>query len=324
MASAEDDIQSRYSAGTTRYKSKHLMSTESTRIQTSTENECQPFFIHIPSLDQSSKTDLVRLGMLKEENGEISPIIQLLREKHVKYANRPYTLPLPGSYISLDSSKPWIIYWTLHSLDLLDALPEEEDLCKIVSSLEACFVTVQCNEKEGGGFGGSNGQIPHCATTYAAVNALSIIAGCSYSKVSSMAIELLESKRKLLYNWYISLREERIEDGTLKCGYRMHHNGEVDVRATYCAFSVCRLLNILNADLIKGAMEHVVDCQTYEGGFGGEPFTEAHGGYTFCAMAALMIIVGYRKDLNVLSDCGVDVDALRDWIVYRQMGYEGE
>jgi prenyltransferase beta subunit len=31
-------------------------------------------------------------------------------------------------------------------------------------------------------------------------------------------------------------------------------------------------------------------CQTYEGGFGGLPDNEAHGGYTFCAVAALHLL----------------------------------
>jgi len=31
-------------------------------------------------------------------------------------------------------------------------------------------------------------------------------------------------------------------------------------------------------------------CQTYEGGFGGIPGMEAHGGYAFCALAALVLI----------------------------------
>lgn len=31
-------------------------------------------------------------------------------------------------------------------------------------------------------------------------------------------------------------------------------------------------------------------CQTYEGGFGAEPGNEAHGGYTFCALACLVIL----------------------------------
>lgn len=37
-------------------------------------------------------------------------------------------------------------------------------------------------------------------------------------------------------------------------------------------------------------------CQTYEGGFGGTPGSEAHGGYTFCAVAGLAI-------LNRLHEC---------------------
>lgn len=31
-------------------------------------------------------------------------------------------------------------------------------------------------------------------------------------------------------------------------------------------------------------------CQTYEGGFGGVPNAEAHGGYTFCAVATLHLL----------------------------------
>ena len=34
-------------------------------------------------------------------------------------------------------------------------------------------------------------------------------------------------------------------------------------------------------------------CQTYEGGFGAYPGCEAHGGYTFCAFAALCILKRY-------------------------------
>ena len=40
---------------------------------------------------------------------------------------------------------------------------------------------------------------------------------------------------------------------------------------------------------------YIASCQTYEGGFGGEPGNEAHGGYTFCGLAALVLIE--RTDL---------------------------
>lgn len=36
--------------------------------------------------------------------------------------------------------------------------------------------------------------------------------------------------------------------------------------------------------------KRVLQLQTYEGGLGGEPGNEAHGGYTFCGLAALMLV----------------------------------
>jgi hypothetical protein len=53
-----------------------------------------------------------------------------------------------------------------------------------------------------------------------------------------------------------------------------------------------------------------VRCQTYEGGIGGEPGNEAHGGYTFCAVAA-MVLLG---ELHLL-----DTRSLRRWVLMRQV-----
>ena len=50
--------------------------------------------------------------------------------------------------------------------------------------------------------------------------------------------------------------------------------------------------------------------QTYEGGLGGEPGNEAHGGYTFCGLAALML-VGRASVL--------DLPSLLRWAVHRQV-----
>ena len=50
--------------------------------------------------------------------------------------------------------------------------------------------------------------------------------------------------------------------------------------------------------------------QTYEGGLGGEPGNEAHGGYTFCGLAALML-VGRASVL--------DLPSLLHWAVHRQV-----
>ena len=50
--------------------------------------------------------------------------------------------------------------------------------------------------------------------------------------------------------------------------------------------------------------------QTYEGGIGGEPGNEAHGGYTFCGLAALMLIdqaqvLDLRRLLHWAARCQV-------------------
>jgi protein farnesyltransferase subunit beta len=60
----------------------------------------------------------------------------------------------------------------------------------------------------------------------------------------------------------------------------------------------------------------VVACQTYEGGFSAEPHHggEAHGGYTFCAVATLVLLGKVHL---------IDVEALRGWLARRHCSFEG-
>lgn len=45
----------------------------------------------------------------------------------------------------------------------------------------------------------------------------------------------------------------------------------------------------------------ILSCQTYEGGFSGCPGMEAHGGYAFCGLAALVILnKGHMIDQQAL------------------------
>lgn len=60
--------------------------------------------------------------------------------------------------------------------------------------------------------------------------------------------------------------------------------------------------------------DYVLSCQSYEGGFGGEPGSEAHGGYVFCALATLVILHKTK---------GIDLDNLERWLCRRQMSVEG-
>lgn len=77
--------------------------------------------------------------------------------------------------------------------------------------------------------------------------------------------------------------------------------GESDIRAVYCAVVVAKILDIQAPNLFERSIEWIVRCQTYEGGFGGNPGQEAHGGYSFCAAAALYLLKGLSAcDLKAL------------------------
>jgi protein farnesyltransferase subunit beta len=74
-------------------------------------------------------------------------------------------------------------------------------------------------------------------------------------------------------------------------GMRMHAGGEVDVRGCYCALAAARMVSLDTGEIADACAlgAFVARCQSHEGGLGGEPGNEAHGGYAFCGLAALAL-----------------------------------
>jgi len=216
--------------------------------------------------------------------------LHLFREQHVKYLHSGLGHLSPG-FICLDASRTWIIYWIFQSLDLLDEIP--------TSLIPRAIDTIRRCQNPTGGFGGGPQQISHSATTYASVLALLIIG-------SEEAYEVIN--RNTLYQWILTLKDPQ------SGGFRMHEDGEIDVRASYTVLSIAKLLNMLTPELIEGTADYILRCQSFEGGFGGEPGNEAHGGYSFCAFAALYI-------LGKVDQC--DVIGFEKWLAFRQVKIEG-
>lgn len=224
--------------------------------------------------------------LLEVEDG----LPELTRKSHIPFLFKGLQ-HLSESYTSLDASRPWLCYWILHSLELL-AVPLADELAStVVTFLSHC-------QNEDGGYGGGPGQWSHLAPTYAAVNALCIIG----TEESFNSIN-----RKALQSFLLRMRSH---DG----GFRMHDDGEIDIRGAYCAASVARLVNIATEEMFDLTPEWIVACQTYEGGFGGCPGMEAHGGYSFCGLAALVLLG--KEHL-------CDIPALLRWTASRQMSFEG-
>lgn len=95
--------------------------------------------------------------------------------------------------------------------------------------------------------------------------------------------EIIEKEK--IYKWLLSLKNKN-----RKGSFLMHKEGEVDLRAVYIVITIGSILNLLTEELIEGVGEYITDCQTYEGGIGSDINREAHGGYTYCGVAALAII----------------------------------
>jgi protein farnesyltransferase subunit beta len=215
-----------------------------------------------------------------------------LNSKHIKYLLSGLLKPLPKSFVGLDASGPWVMYWILHSMELLSV--PLSDMIRY-----AAMERLLSFQSSTGGFGGGVRQEPHLATTYASVHALAILG------IEDGFKRILT---KELYNWILSLKQS---DGS----FIMHRDGEVDIRASYCVLSVASLLGILT-DELSNDMEHFIkSCQTYEGGLSGLPMNEAHGGYTYCGVAALILL---KKSLN-----DIDLKSLIYWTTSRQMELEG-
>ena len=272
-----------------------LVYTDTSELQETTEGECSPFFVDLTTLSQNSLDHLRDTGLLparkattssdaaastdNNSNNNDNLGVCLLRDKHYSYLSRvflPSEQPLGRNLVSLDASRPWMMYWTLHGCDLLMTennnsnnnnnnnnnntaadtgmnllcqTAGDNSLCAVVSTLEACWQTMESialpqhmglTDEEisllepatngyyrGGGFGGGPKQMAHAATSYAAVLALCIVATSSSGAVSSqMAWDLLERIRKPMYAWLLSLQQSH-------GGFRMHHDGEIDVRGRF-------------------------------------------------------------------------------------------
>uniref|UniRef100_A0A8K9XMB3 Farnesyltransferase, CAAX box, subunit beta n=1 Tax=Oncorhynchus mykiss TaxID=8022 RepID=A0A8K9XMB3_ONCMY len=184
----------------------------------------------------------------------------------------------------LDASRPWLCYWILHSLELL-----EEPVPTSIASERA--VGGGASETGSGGRGVGDGQWG------AGRRRRAVGGGCS----SSRCDVVLNPPREKLLSFLFSVKQT---DGS----FVIHGGGEVDIRSAYCAASVAPLTNIMTPTLFQDTPTN------WEGGLGGVPGLEAHGGYTFCGTAAV-VILGKEHML--------DLKTLLQWVASRHMRFEG-
>eukprot|EP00178_Gracilaria_changii_P016634 TRINITY_DN47907_c0_g1_i1.p1 TRINITY_DN47907_c0_g1~~TRINITY_DN47907_c0_g1_i1.p1 ORF type:complete len:390 (+),score=41.23 TRINITY_DN47907_c0_g1_i1:301-1470(+) len=241
-------------------------------------------------IQQYNVEDQVQL--VRESFDPHKPLV-LERDKHVSWLTRClHSLP---RFHAFDVLQGWLAFWIIHSLDMLGAVIPPETATLIVNHIKRF-------EASEGGYGGGPGQMPHLACTFSAFMAL-----CALG--TDEALQSID--RKSLASFILQMKRD---DGS----FRVSACGETDVRAMYCALSVASMIGALDdhvgTALRKRCGEYISQLQAFDGGLGGEPGGEAHGGNTYCGTACA-VILGLPT--------AIDIDKVLNWAVMRQMPFEG-
>ncbi|WJX81087.1 protein geranylgeranyltransferase type I [Trifolium repens] len=240
------------------------------------------------------------------------------KDLHVTFTHMMYHL-LPNPYESQEINHLTLAYFVISSIDILDSLhlvAKEAVVNWVLSFQVRPGTTDDPNNGQFYGFHGSRtSQYPpdkngvfrhnnsHLASTYCALSILKIV-GYDLSSLDSESIST-------------SMKNLQQPDGSFM---PILTGGETDLRFVYCAAAICFMLDNWSGMDKEKVKNYILNCQSYDGGFGLVPGAESHGGATYCAIASLRLM-GLIED-NVLSSCNgsslIDLPLLLDWIVQRQ------
>eukprot|EP00933_Yihiella_yeosuensis_P036081 TRINITY_DN29785_c0_g2_i4.p1 TRINITY_DN29785_c0_g2~~TRINITY_DN29785_c0_g2_i4.p1 ORF type:complete len:319 (+),score=34.06 TRINITY_DN29785_c0_g2_i4:217-1173(+) len=229
--------------------------------------------------------------------------------KHVAFFKK-HSQSFAEQYKTMDTNRLTLLYFCISGLDLLGKLDEidRDDTVRYIYSYQSPLA-------DHGGFYGyprvefqsqemdkENNQ-PHIANTYVALIML-IILGDDLSGVDRDAI-------------VHALRKWQLPDGSFCCVHGLSSlDSESDMRFVYCAASICYILDLWHAIDSEAMFRFILSSQSYDGAFGMGPLTEAHGGCTYCALAALAML-GRAADLP-------GKEGLIGWCTRRQLsGFQG-
>ncbi|CAC5412231.1 PGTB1 [Mytilus coruscus] len=244
-----------------------------------------------------------------------------LKKKHIKFFERCLQI-LPSRYCSLDNNRMTVGFFGISGLDMLDSLDvlenDKENIINWIYSLQLLPDDIDSNIHQCG-FRGSTTlgnpfkaeearkhPIPldsgHIANTYTALLSL-IILGNDLSGVDKRSVTT-------------GLRYLQQEDGSFCC---VPEGSENDMRFVYCACCISYILDDWRGVNKDKAVQFIKNSMSYEGGIGQGPGTEAHGGSTFCAIAALVLMDKLYEAFNEK-----EIKRLKQWCISRQQtGFQG-
>ncbi|OBA26822.1 terpenoid cyclases/Protein prenyltransferase [Hanseniaspora valbyensis NRRL Y-1626] len=231
---------------------------------------------------------------------------------------------IPEQFIQLEASNPWIIYWLINSSKLMKDL--KLDFKNLPMSLEKIntilksetlkkLIKFQYDDNKGG-FGGGYNQIPHLAATYA----------------TALALTLTDNLNKIdhskIVSWFDSLViSTNSNDNNNLLIKTSQPCGETDSRSMYCLLVTAKLLKIdLNTEFLEKLCNIAINLQSeLEGGLNGTLKTdESHGGYTYCTLSSIIILLEILTEKKPEKYKGkrlhdfINIDKFIDWLSKRQ------
>ncbi|KAL2230252.1 geranylgeranyl transferase type-1 subunit beta isoform X1 [Sesamum indicum] len=265
--------------------------------------------------------------MEDQEYWESDPeLLDFDRDRHIYYLLMMYQL-LPSPYQGQEINRLTLAYFVISGLDILRALDriDKEAVINWVLSLQAHPRNDSTLEKgQFYGFHGSRSSQFQSNNNGAAILNGSHLAStyCALAILKTVGYDLSLIDSELLLK---SMKDLQQPDG---CFMPIHTGGETDLRFVFCAAAICSMLGNWNGMDREKAKEYIVNCQSYDGGFGLIPGSESHGGATYCAVASLKLMGFIEEDLlSKKASCHIiNVPLLLDWSLQKQAqdgGFQG-
>lgn len=191
---------------------------------------------------------------------------------------------LPAPYLGLDTGRLTGIYFCVVGLDMLGKL-EGINKTEIISYILG--LQLSGSELHQSGFIGSSS----CGQAFNSKLLDSPLHAYVEGHVAMTYVALCCLKT-LGYDIF-QLDKSRILSGLIQNtdgSFRATRDSESDLRFVYCAAAICSFFNDRSCIDVIQARNYILSCISYEGGIGFEPGLEAHGGSTYCGLAALKLL----------------------------------
>ncbi|RUP50061.1 geranylgeranyl transferase type-1 subunit beta-like protein [Jimgerdemannia flammicorona] len=244
-------------------------------------------------------------------------------KKHVAYFKRSLSM-LPYNYTETDTSRMTLAFFCLSGLELLGVLDEEisaadkQDYVDWIYAQQILPDTADPSLNElhcgfrGSSWPGRPFEPNATHTTYQSYDSGNL--ANTYSALANLILlgdDLSRVNRDAIVN---TMRHLQQKDGSFVPTYG---SMESDLRFVYAACIISYILNDWRGVDIPKAVDYIRRTQTYEFGIAQSPGEEAHGGSTFCGIAALALTGKFDEGLVSRKDTIY-------WILSRQLdGFQG-